>query len=167
MRTLIVAPAHIQPSETWVKNLEREREAASSESHQVDVLIVDDSDGKITMPENWRVFDYQKQKEYLGDLYETFAERFHKSSACRNFGHIVAYREKYDVVIGLDSDCVVPFNFVSDHVSRLNIPGGYGWTNPIAGTGMYSRGYPYSQRNWRIVANMGLWENVLDINGVF
>ncbi len=46
----------------------------------------------------------------------------------------------------------------------MNAEYGCGWFNPISHP-TYSRGYPYSQRAWPIKANMGLWENVLDING--
>lgn len=161
MKIAIVAPCHIPPTKDWIYSLQREARLGGA-----DVIIVDDSDGKLgDLPKEWRVCNYSIQKGFLGDLYEDFAKMFHKSSACRIFGHILAFQEKYEVIIGLDSDCIVPFHFVQQHIAKLNAKASYGWTNPIGGSGMYSRGFPYSMRDWPIKANMGMWENVLDING--
>lgn len=156
----IVAPCHIPPSEAWVHSLKAEAEA-----NDATVIIVDDSDGHLgALPEEWLVFGYKEQLQFLGDLYPEFARLFHKSSACRVFGHFYAYNQGYDIIIGLDSDCIVKTHFVRDHKQFINTEYGSGWFNPI-GYPHYSRGYPYSQRAWPIKANMGLWENVLDING--
>lgn len=161
MKIAIVAPAHIPLTKDWIYSLEREAKIGGA-----DVFIVDDSDGKLgDLPTDWVVFGYEKQKKFLGELYDEFAKVFHKSSACRIFGHIFAYAENYDIVIGLDSDCVVPFHFVSSHISILNNKKAYGWSNPLGTSGWYPRGYPYSMRNWPVKANMGMWENVLDLNG--
>jgi len=161
MKIAICAPCHIPPTKDWIYALEREAKLGNA-----DVFIVDDSDGKLgELPASWRVYGYASQEKELGELYPEFASMFHKSSACRVFGHIVAYREGYDVIIGLDSDCVVPFFFVQSHLSTLNAKKAYGWANPLGSSGWYTRGYPYSMRDWRVVANMGMWENVLDLNG--
>lgn len=156
----VVVPCHIPPSEAWVLTLKAETEEGGA-----DVIIVDDSNGNLgPLPENWIVLDYAKQELFLGELYQVFATLFHKSSACRVVGHVFAYANDYDVIIGLDSDCNVKRHFIKDHTVFLNKDYGAGWFNPI-GYPHYSRGYPYSQRAWPIKANMGLWENVLDING--
>jgi len=161
MKIAIVSPCHIPPTKDWIYALQREAKLGKA-----DVFIVDDSDGKLgELPEEFQVFGYDKQKEFLGELYEDFASIFHKSSACRIFGHIVAYAEGYDIVIGLDSDCVVPFYFVQKHLAFLGQTKAHGWTNPLGGSQLYPRGFPYSMRNWKIVANMGMWDNVLDLNG--
>lgn len=161
MKVAIVAPCHIPPTKDWIYSLDREARVA-----EADVIIVDDSDGKLgEMPKTFNVYDYGRQKTHLQENYEEFARLFHKCAACRVFGHLVAYQAGYDVVIGLDSDCVVPFNFVQTHLAALASNKAYGWTNPLGGSGMYPRGYPYHMRNWKIVANMGMWENVLDLNG--
>lgn len=162
MKVAIVAPAHIPLTKDWITSLQREAKAGNA-----DVIIVDDSNGKLgELPSEWRVFTYPDQREFLEELYEEFATIFHKSSACRVFGHIVAYAQGYDFIIGLDSDCVVPFNFVDDHLKTLNTKVNGGWINPLSGSGLYPRGFPYSMRNWRTIANMGMWENVLDLNGL-
>jgi hypothetical protein len=162
-RVAITAPCHIQPSEKWVKALWDEAKASGAH-----VIITDDSDGKISLP--WAadgggdVYGYARQKEYLGDELYAMFEQFHHSSACKNFGMYVAWKEGYDVVIVIDSDCVVPEGFVKKHLKSLNVSGS-GWTNPIPKSGWYSRGFPYSRRHWSKWAHMGLWENELDLYG--
>lgn len=159
-KVAIVVPCHIPPTEGWIRSLKREATTAKA-----DVIIVDDSDGNLgELPNEWEILDYKAQKRFLGDLYDEFDTMFHKSSACRVVGHLYAYSKGFDVIIGLDSDCIVKMNFVRDHLLLMGNKYGCGWFNPI-GYPTYPRGYPYSQREWELVANMGLWENVLDING--
>lgn len=162
-KVVVVVPVHIPLSEKWVASLIHETQSGE---FKADVFIVDDSDGKVALPSAWHRFDYTYQESYLGKDYEFFAEHFHKQSACRNFGHLIAYKDGYDVIIGLDSDCIVPKNFISKHLAMLGATG-WGWTNPLQHQPKpwYPRGYAYSQRNWPIAANMGVWEHVLDLNG--
>lgn len=160
-KVAICAPCHIPPIPEWIEALERERKATDAT-----VIIVDDSNGKLgVLPSDWKVFDYLAQEIFLRDLYPEFAKIFHKSSACRIFGHIWAYNHDFDVVIGLDSDCVVKDDFVGAHIHTLGKELGGGWQNPIQGSGFYPRGFPYHLRNWKVVANMGLWDKTLDLNG--
>lgn len=159
LKIAIVSPVHIQPSEAWISSLK----AITTGKSNVRVIIVDDSDGKVKLPEEWDVYGYDRQKEVLGDLYSRF-EVFHKSSACRNFGHFVAWRDEFDIVIALDSDCVVPPQFIGKHVEAL-IKRSTGWTNPIRRTGFFSRGFPYAERDRPTILNMGLWEHELDLYG--
>lgn len=157
----IVVPAHIPLTKDWINALEREARIGNA-----DVIIVDDSDGKLgELPSEWTVMNYFVQEKLLGELYEDFAKMFHKSSSCRIVGHILAYKHGAEIIIGLDSDCVVPTHFVEDHLTMLNLKRGYGWANPLSSSELYPRGFPYSMRNWQIVANMGMWDNVLDLNG--
>ncbi len=160
MKVAIIAPVHIQPSEAWVEALRMEAE--KSDAH---VIIVDDSDGKVKLPPNWAIYDYLEQESFLGDLYPEFARMFHKCSACKAFGMLVAYEQGFDAVIVLDSDCIVSEGFVAKHLAQLGKTTSGMWQNPITDARIFSRGFPYSYRDWKIVANMGLWENVLDING--
>lgn len=156
-KVAIVVPVHVQPTKEWVSSLQLVSKNAR-------VIIVDDSDGKVELPAEWDIWGYDRQREALGDdMYERF-KVFHKSSACRNFGHWVAYQQDFDVIIALDSDCNVPPDFVSKHLEALEMKGN-GWTNPIARTNWFPRGYPYRERDLRVVANVGLWENELDVNG--
>lgn len=152
-KSVIVSSVHKQPSKKWIKNLP-----------DISIIIVDDSDGEIVIKrKNIEVYNYKRQEQELGKFYSGF-EQFHHSSSCKNFGHWLAYKKGYDVIIGLDSDCICPKNFIEQHLKALNKEG-YGWENPLYKIGWYSRGFPYSQRKQKIMVNMGLWENELDING--
>ena len=161
MKVAIVAPVHIQPSEEWVKALWDE-----SVDAKADVIIVDDSDGKVELP--WgahaSVYGYEKQKAEMGEELYAMFEQFHKSSSCKNFGIWLAWRDGYDYIIVIDSDCIVPKHFVAEHVAALNIPGD-GWENPLAESGWYSRGFPFSKRGLPKWAHMGLWTGALDLYG--
>ena len=67
-------------------------------------------------------------------------------------------------MIEIDSDCICPPDIVERHLTALNMKGG-GWVNPLQKKGLYPRGYPYSERDKEVVANLGLWNDCLDING--
>ena len=97
MRICCVTAVHIQPSEEWINALPN-----------CDIIIIDDSNGKVKINKpNVKMYGYEKQKEVLGDLY-CFDKYFHKSSACKNLGHYIAYNSRYDVMIEIDSDCYAP-----------------------------------------------------------
>ena len=150
----------------------------------VPIVIIDDSNGKLTMDrKSCDIYDYRRQKKILGKFYEDFCI-FHHSSSCRNFGHYLAYKFGFKVIVALDYDCKIPKTFLLDHLDALrsqNILGvktNTGWINPLLNNHWYSRGYPYEHRtpdlkfkfkeitDPRIVLNMGLWENVIDINAI-
>ena len=155
MKVAIVTAVHIQPTDEWINALPTD----------CDIIVIDDSNGKVKIDKpNVRIYDYEKQKEVLGDLYEEFDKWFHRSSACKNLGHVIAYKEKYEVMIEIDSDCICPRDLVERHLTALNMKGG-DWVNPLQKKGLYPRGYPYSMRNKEVVANLGLWSDCLDING--
>ncbi len=150
-------------------------------SEDVPIIVVDDSDGHLATPPrgNVRFFDYSAQRKYMGDHYPAIP---HKSAATRNFGHYVAYREGYDVIIALDYDCRAKPNWLADHLAALgpvvDAPAlRANWINSIEQPGIYARGYPYEYRNaeaaptaelasGNVALNMGLWDNILDLNGV-
>lgn len=151
---------------------------------EYDWIIIDDSNGKLDLPKrkNIFVYDYAAQKKILGRHYNDY-RAFHKSASCRNLAHFLAYQQGYDVAVSLDYDCVVPANFVEEHLKAFSgkpIPAAEtasGWINPLENRKWFSRGFPYSARNSRekpaikksdkrVVLNMGLWKNVVDINGI-
>ena len=89
MKICCVTAVHIQPSESWINALPN-----------CDVIIIDDSNGKVKINKpNVKMYDYKKQEKYLGDMYPIFDKYFHKASACKNLGHIIAYNEGYDIMI--------------------------------------------------------------------
>ncbi len=156
MKIALITACHVQPTEKWLKALP-----------DIPVIIVDDSDGKIKIDrENTEVFDYKRQEEELGEHYQYFADTFHKSSSCKNFGLWYAYKQGYDYVIMIDSDCNCSQNFVKDHLRAIE-KRGIGWENNIREFGEmdFARGFPYSERDKEIVLNMGMWKGQMDING--
>lgn len=152
---------------------------------QYDLIVIDDSNGKISLPnrKNIFIYDYADQKKILGKYYDEYTT-FHHSAACRNLAHFLAFKKGYDIVIALDYDCVVPRTFIKDQskvYDREQVVGyqtNTDWVNPLENTEWFTRGFPYSIRseykngrekiikNPHIVLNMGLWKNVVDINAI-
>lgn len=151
-------------------------------SEDVPIIVCDDSDGQLAPPprRNVRSYDYAAQRREMGPHYDAIP---HKSAACRNFGHVLAYREGFDVIIALDYDCRPRAGWLQQHLDALQpvveAPALRGaWINSIEQPGFYARGFPYEYRNPEAAAvvettatgtvklNMGVWDNVLDLNGI-
>jgi hypothetical protein len=151
-------------------------------SDDVQIIVCDDSDGKLAPAprRNVRFYDYAAQRQVMGDHYPAIP---HKSAACRNFGHYLAYKEGFDVIIALDYDCRTRAGWLDQHLQSLGAvheaPAVAGnWINTIEQPGFFSRGYPYEYRNAEastvkdavasgvVKLNMGVWDNVLDLNGI-
>jgi hypothetical protein len=157
----------------------------------IPIIVADDSDGKLgPCPRpNVYPFDYAAQRAYAGDDYAAMP---HKSAASRNIGHYIAYQEGFDVIVALDYDCGTRAGWLDAHLDALTrvtdapalrpaVPGG--WVNSIDqtfadGSPVYARGYPYELRTAELAGverrtatgevklNMGVWDGVLDLNGV-
>lgn len=157
----------------------------------VPIIVSDDSDGRLAPPPraNVHYFDYAAQERYAGRHYAAMP---HKSAASRNFGHYLAHREGFDVVVALDYDCGTRPGWLGAHLDALTktvdgpalrptAPGG--WVNTVDarypdGTAVYARGFPYEWRSDELAAaertvatgevklNMGVWDGVLDLNGI-
>jgi Reversibly glycosylated polypeptide len=151
-------------------------------SQDVPVIVVDDSDGMLSPAPraNVRFFDYSEQREVMGPAYDAIP---HRSAATRNFGHVLAYREGFDVIVALDYDCRPGSGWLDHHLSCLGPATGVPavaarWINTIETEGFWARGYPYEYRNaenrrveertatGRVKVNMGLWNHILDLNGI-
>jgi hypothetical protein len=151
-------------------------------SEEIPIIVADDSDGKLAPAPrgNVRYFDYAAQEAYCGEHYAAMP---HKSAASRNFGHYLAYKEGYDVIIALDYDCRTREGWLEAHLESLakvveapalQAP----WINSIECPGFYARGFPYELRTDAVPAvtettatgevklNMGVWDNILDLTGV-
>ncbi len=148
----------------------------------IPILVVDDSDGKLAPPPRGNVtyYDYAAQRDIMGEHYDAIP---HKSAATRNFAHYVAYREGYDVIIALDYDCRTRPGWLESHLECLGLvdqaPALAGaWVNTVEQPGFFARGFPYEYRNPTAAAvsetvasgdvklNMGVWDNILDLNGI-
>lgn len=157
-RIAIVVPVNKQPTREWMSSLH-----SVAKNHTV--MIVKDTEEDLDLPNDWEIYDKEYQENKLGGrLYSEFTI-FHGSDSCRNFGHWMAYMEGYDILIGLEQDCIVPPDFISNHLNAL-MGLGYGWENPLKSANVFPRGFPYYERMKHIAVNMGLTENVLDINGM-
>lgn len=151
-------------------------------AEDVPIIVVDDSDGRLAPPPRARVryFDYAAQREVLGANYDAIP---HRSAATRNFGHYLAYQEGYDVIVALDYDCRARDGYLAQHLAMLtkvvDAPAVAGtWINSVEQPGFYARGFPYEYRNpeasavvdtvasGEVKVNMGVWDNVLDLNGI-
>lgn len=153
-KVALVVPVHIDLNPKWIDAVY---------GLDVDVIIVDDSDGKVKFPEKWIRLDYGAQKILLKGKYQYWT-KFQKSSSCKNIGHYYAYLQDYDIIMGLDSDCIPSSDFVTRHIQNLE-SGVPLWENPLEGTGWFSRGFPYSARKGKCALSMGLWTNELDLYG--
>jgi len=149
-------------------------------SQDIPIIVVDDSNGKLAPPprRNVRVFDYAEQERLMGKHY---IAQPHKSAATRNFGHYLAYKEGFDVIIALDYDCRTRAGWLDQHLEALgpveNAPALRAeWINSIEAPGFYSRGFPYEYRDGsapvetaatgEVKLNMGVWDHILDLNGI-
>jgi len=149
---------------------------------EVPIIVVDDSNGNLAQSPraNTIYYDYAAQQRVMGDNYPAIP---HKSAATRNFGHYLAYLEGYDIIVALDYDCRTRSGWLETHVGCLgpvvDAPAVRGdWINSIGAEGFYARGYPYEMRNAEaslvidavasgdVKINMGVWDNVLDLNGI-
>jgi hypothetical protein len=157
----------------------------------IPVIVCDDSDGRLTRPprDNVWVVDDAAQRAYTGRHYAAMP---HRSAASRNVGHYIAWREGFDVIVALDYDCGTRPGWLEAHLGALGkaveapaqrpVTEG-GWVNSIDrryadGATVYARGYPYELRTperhaveavtatGEVLVNMGLWDGVLDLNGV-
>lgn len=151
-------------------------------AEDIPIIVIDDSDGKLRAAprDNVRFYDYAAQERVMGKHYRA---QSHKSAATRNFGHYLAFKEGFEVIIALDYDCRPRPGWLAEHVAALttvsNAPALSGaWINSVEQPGFYARGYPYEFRNAEasrvrettasgtVKLNMGVWDNVLDLNGV-
>lgn len=164
MKIALIAPCHKQPTQEWIESLPT----------NIPVFIISDAeiwgnDLKIDKP-NIQIFDYKRQEKELREMYPFFAKHFHKSSACKTFGLWYAYKQGFEKVIVIDSDCIIQDKkFILKHQQALYTLKGYGWENTIKefqGGKYFARGFPYSERNKQIVCNLGLWYGQMDINGI-
>jgi hypothetical protein len=151
-------------------------------AEEVPIIVVDDSDGKLATPprKNVRVFDYAAQRRVMGEHYPAIP---HRSAATRNFGHYLAFREGLDVIVALDYDCQLHPHWLDQHLAMLGRlddgPALEGdWINTVEVPGFYARGFPYEFRGpgipppaetsagGEVKLNMGVWDHVVDLNGI-
>ena len=171
-KPVIVTPGHHKPSEDWIKSIPEEIPV---------IFVVDGPRGLFEIKRsNFKLYYYEDQRELLGDLDLDWSQ-FKHSASIKNFGHWLAWKEGYDPIISLDYDCIIDKDFVKKHIEVLqskppSVESPTGWVNPLMQIGVWPRGFPYSKRKvvyhrireieGEVKLNMGLWDNLLDLNGM-
>jgi hypothetical protein len=178
-----VKPVLVIPS---IRDIVPERIAAVPED--VDVFVIDDSDGNIRQSrDRMKVFYYRDQREVMGADYDLIP---HKTAACRNFAFYYIWKyTDHDLIVTIDDDVVCPpefmaaYSVVGTEAEWPNVQVD-GWYNTIKFAGvhgadgrtLYPRGFPFWLRypqperrttvRGRLMCIMGLWSNVLDYDGI-
>jgi hypothetical protein len=170
---IVVIPSHIPMDSSLLEPIDS----------AVPILIVDDSTSGLPQIPLGNVYVISRHEQLVQLRGMRPPALPMGASACRNFGHWLAYREGFEHVLLLDNDCRPPKNWVSTHAALLRGPKVDAvrrrWTNPLRGTGFYARGYPYDKRidpdidsdeegvvRGPVVLNLGLWSGILDTNGI-
>jgi reversibly glycosylated polypeptide / UDP-arabinopyranose mutase len=145
--------------------------AGHFQGHQV-IVVEDNPERSFDLPGGVRHVSWKEIEADLGPDAWIIPRR---SDAVRNYGFILAAREKPDLIVTLDDDCypcdtpgTPAQNFVEAHWRMLDMPGS---DLPVLDT-MFAavlpvrpRGYPKVGRDVRTVVNHGLWNNVPDLDG--
>ena len=85
-----------------------------------------------------------------------------RDSAIRCWGHWKAWQLGADITFCLDDDCIPNEPFISGHLNNLNNTSKWTYT-----TDLRTRGLPYLNfGNLPVVANMGLWTNIPDLDAI-
>jgi reversibly glycosylated polypeptide / UDP-arabinopyranose mutase len=108
-------------------------------------------------------YSWQEIVESVGDAAWIFSRR---DSAIRSFGFLAAYKNGADFILTLDDDCY-PYNnesIIRKHIEA--IVGHTRWSSSIPD--MRTRGMPYRNKGHlsTVVANMGYWSGVPDLDSI-
>jgi reversibly glycosylated polypeptide/UDP-arabinopyranose mutase len=167
MRAVIVVPT--------IREAEIQKFLAQWGPHFRDhhVIVVEDNpERSFALPKGTRHVSWKEMDAELGADAVIIPRR---TDAVRNYGFLLAARERPDMILTLDDDCypsdaqgTPETNFVEAHWRMLNTPG---TDLPVLDT-MFSavlpvrpRGYPKAAREMRTVVNHGLWNGVPDLDG--
>lgn len=127
------------------------------------LIVVEDNATKIF---NLGMKHHYSWQEIEGDLGEDSWIISKQDSAIRCYGFLVAYRLGAEYIMTLDDDCypIQGEKFQVTHVK--NIEQSPRWTELILG--MRTRGFPYENLGTldNVVANVGLWTGVPDLDAV-
>lgn len=89
-----------------------------------------------------------------------------RTDCIRSYGYYKAYQDRPDMIVTLDDDCYpTEEGFLARHWERLNESGNTeAWRE--TGKGVITRGVPYfnRMRQWPVVINHGLWNQIPDFD---
>ena len=136
------------------------------------IVVEDNPERSFALPGGVRHVSWKEIEADLGSDAWIIPRR---SDAVRNYGFLLAAREKPDLIVTLDDDCypsdapgTPEENFLKAHWRMLETPGS---DLPVLDT-MFAavlpvrpRGFPKIGRDVRTVVNHGLWNGVPDLDG--
>lgn len=136
------------------------------------IVVEDNPERSFALPADVRHVSWKEIDADLGDDAWIVPRR---SDAVRNYGFLLAAREKPDLIVTLDDDCypsdaqgTLQPGFVDAHWSALETPGS---DVPVLDT-MFAaavpvkpRGFPRLGSEIRTMVNHGLWNGVPDLDG--
>jgi hypothetical protein len=135
------------------------------ELKDVPLIVVQDIGAKPEPPAGWdvQIVDHADIASDLGDDSWIIPSR---SSACRSYGYLLAWRRGVRYVLTLDNDCYPDgSDWVAGHVANLERPVTLDWVPSDPSLPVYSRGFPYQIRDATPVAlSHGLWSGVPDLD---
>lgn len=126
------------------------------------IIIIEDNPEKTF---DLNIEHHYSWKEIEEDLKDNNWIISRRDSAIRSYGFLVAYRLGADYIFTLDDDCYkIEDNFVKKHIDRIEYTPK--WTESTMG--FRTRGIPYKNlgKLSNVVANVGLWTNIPDLDGV-
>jgi len=139
-----------------------------------EVIVVEDNPTKTFTIGNEQHYSWKEIHDILGDDDWIISKR---DSAIRSFGFWMAWKRGATTIFTLDDDCwpvdwqnpkahtlhKPVWGFINEHFVRIYDQSR--WTELVPG--MRTRGLPYRNqgRQKNIVANVGLWTNVPDLDG--
>lgn len=134
------------------------------ESDWDDIVVVEDNPTKTFNINIKNHFAWDDIEKDLGDKAWIISRR---DSACRCYGYYIAWKLGADYIVTLDDDCWPSpgyYNICSAHIKRLQCTPC--WTESVIG--MRTRGLPYKNLGILkdVVANVGLWRGVPDLDAI-
>jgi hypothetical protein len=131
----------------------------------VPIVVMQDIGAKPAVPRGFSdvtVVDHDDVKADLGDAEWIIPSR---SSSCRSYGYLVAWRRQPRYILTLDNDCFPDgSDWVAGHVANLERPVTLDWVNTGPGD-LWFRGVPYGIRDAsQVCLSHGLWSGVPDLD---
>lgn len=130
----------------------------------VPIIVVQDVGDKPRPPVGFDVtiVDHDDVEADLGDGAWIIPSR---TSACRSYGYLLAWRQKPDVILTLDTDCYPDgSDWVGGHRRNLESAATLDWVNSGAEDILF-RGFPYEIRDrMPVMLSHGLWSGVPDLD---
>jgi len=179
VKNICVIPTHdLKMLKKWVDNWHLRFITEKSWKQETVVYVVFDGNEKIPpffklFPSGSKWFNRQDIEDHLGENSWVFPQ---KTSACRTYGYLMAYKEwkinpNIEMILTIDHDCfpIKDKDWITEHSEVLKNPYENSVSHAWFRTSSHAtRGEPFQQQNRNIpcVLNHGLWENVPDFDAI-